>query len=287
MFLSTPPSRVATKSAGLLARDTQSFYPRHPRGWRRVTVADLTGEKEFLSTPPSRVATCFKMTCPCKDCVSIHATLAGGDLKSGATRILQKLFLSTPPSRVATAQRFRLDDTTEVSIHATLAGGDGCTFSPAPAKSVSIHATLAGGDLRKKRSSLWTIMFLSTPPSRVATCCRDLCIPLPARFYPRHPRGWRLSSCRTVRSTPLCFYPRHPRGWRPVCPPHGGLFICVSIHATLAGGDVVSVSIAVAESVFLSTPPSRVATRRQLVQAGRHPVSIHATLAGGDNWWRA
>ena len=56
---------------------------------------------------------------------------------------------------------------------------------------VSIHATLAGGD---------THWFAYTAPA--------------ARFYPRHPRGWR------------------PETWQ-ISP----LPSCVSIHATLAGGD--------------------------------------------------
>ena len=57
----------------------------------------------FLSTPPSRVAT---EVCPLRDeviVVSIHATLAGGDIEQSAA----------------------LRATLNVSIHATLAGGDG------------------------------------------------------------------------------------------------------------------------------------------------------------------
>ena len=57
----------------------------------------------------------------------------------------------------------------------------------------------------------------------------------------------------------------------------------VSIHATLAGGDNGKNADAAADTEFLSTPPSRVATK--LFTGGREPtkeVSIHATLAGGD-----
>ena len=56
----------------------------------------------------------------------------------------------------------------------------------------------------------------------------------------------------------------------------------VSIHATLAGGDAMSKATIGALTVFLSTPPSRVAT---VVPPGADNavlVSIHATLAGGD-----
>ena len=78
----------------------------------------------------------------------------------------------------------------------------------------------------------------------------------------------------------------------------------VSIHATLAGGDLcvqlqvegdllflstppsrvatLSTSPSSSAGVFLSTPPSRVATCKGLRQQTPNPVSIHATLAGGD-----
>ena len=55
------------------------------------------------------------------------------------------------------------------------------------------------------------------------------------------------------------FYPRHPRGWRQMPFGYIGIAWFVSIHATLAGGDVV------VPVVFYC-----------------RPVSIHATLAGGD-----
>ena len=102
-------------------------------------------------------------------------------------------------------------------------------------------------------------------------------------FYPRHPRGWRLSERISAfidigvsihatlaggdgKGNPqqegrsICFYPRHPRGWRPfplflIC-----LYIEVSIHATLAGGDVDQAIARTLSFKFLSTPPSRVAT---------------------------
>ena len=79
-----------------------------------------------------------------------------------------------------------------------------------------------------------------------------------------------------------CFYPRHPRGWRLAglqmgCPDHR-----VSIHATLAGGDTSMYGMLKSEFMFLSTPPSRVATRRAGGRHGADAVSIHATLAGGD-----
>ena len=124
-FLSTPPSRVATRYIGGKCETVPCFYPRHPRGWRHEDNADLAEKIEFLSTPPSRVAT----VPPSKTCrintVSIHATLAGGDRLISPIQSSLKLFLSTPPSRVATPSApCCISHRRAVSIHATLAGGD-------------------------------------------------------------------------------------------------------------------------------------------------------------------
>ena len=124
-FLSTPPSRVATSSTAFLIASGSCFYPRHPRGWRRLADSfTALNNTLFLSTPPSRVAT-FKMGDPPNhQQVSIHATLAGGDVKSCNFNNSNKEFLSTPPSRVATSDSGRKFRFGYVSIHATLAGGD-------------------------------------------------------------------------------------------------------------------------------------------------------------------
>ena len=101
VFLSTPPSRVATTSAMM----------------EILLMA-------FLSTPPSRVATLpAPHGCRCFE-VSIHATLAGGDDKRSIFYICTDVFLSTPPSRVATVRCLESGYMLCVSIHATLAGGD-------------------------------------------------------------------------------------------------------------------------------------------------------------------
>ena len=170
------------------------FYPRHPRGWRLCLHRVEFVSAEFLSTPPSRVATtrcCGRRSCDRR--VSIHATLAGGDIPLCRRVPCDMQFLSTPPSRVATpstgppAGRMKMFLSTPPSRVATTGAG-----YRHPTNQVSIHATLAGGDVTAQR--LWK---------------------LPSCFYPRHPRGWR----------------------RPPAPSVGG-----------SGG------------VFLSTPPSRVAT---------------------------
>ena len=148
VFLSTPPSRVATAAAARNSQDAFSFYPRHPRGWRPKL--------------------------PCKNtlsiAVSIHATLAGGDASSSSSIDSRRLFLSTPPSRVATAKgldkvtdKLEFLSTPPSRVATALAKIAGDFYY------VSIHATLAGGDFGGSSCSSISSMFLSTPPSRVAT----------------------------------------------------------------------------------------------------------------------
>ena len=147
---------------------------------------------------------------------------------------------------------------------------------------VSIHATLAGGDLFH--------------------VCTSLVVN--ESFYPRHPRGWRRLSMPRKQTPPkflstppsrvatkqavaygrtvVGFYPRHPRGWRHSVTNNYYYITYVSIHATLAGGDTDISEEEMISELFLSTPPSRVATGCRYCYAARHYVSIHATLAGGD-----
>ena len=259
MFLSTPPSRVATPWLPHCRRRPACFYPRHPRGWRQPP--------DRPQAPPLYV--------------SIHATLAGGDLPAPAGVLSGCLFLSTPPSRVATGD--------DLLYMFPIYG-----FYPRHPRGwrllvlvlhshqqvVSIHATLAGGDIPQ-----------SPPPAPYG------------RFYPRHPRGWRRGALLW----------KHTRGGvsihatlaggdsteRPVAVQQqvsihatlaGGddgspVTRCtplVSIHATLAGGDRLPTTCRKKTRKFLSTPPSRVATHETARQRHRGHVSIHATLAGGD-----
>ena len=70
-----------------------------------ATILDaMTAQRieAFLSTPPSRVATHYRDYRGCESQVSIHATLAGGDLIDDGRLLESPVFLSTPPSRVAT-----------------------------------------------------------------------------------------------------------------------------------------------------------------------------------------
>ena len=102
--------------------------------------------------------------------VSIHATLAGGDSATSGRWSKYGCFYPRHP-RGWRPLHFRLMEVyNTVSIHATLAGGDkALQYRFWRRAVVSIHATLAGGDQRTNKWKNCIITFLSTPPSRVAT----------------------------------------------------------------------------------------------------------------------
>ena len=146
---------------------------------------------------------------------------------------------------------------------------------------ISIHTTLAGGD-----------------PS--CTGRTHLCL----YFNPHHPRGWRHGGQNFGKTENEYFNPHHPRGWRPgpwrstafvltisihttlaggdLWSFHQPYVVDISIHTTLAGGDVVFSSGKQSPKVFQSTPPSRVATETKSSLEDISNISIHTTLAGGD-----
>ena len=145
-------------------------------------------------------------------------------------------FQSTPPSREATCAEASAEDLEAISIHASLAGGDADGQDDQAAQRISIHASLAGGDY-------YTDGHLRG--------LRD--------FNPRLPRGRRRPHTLICSAHPY-FNPRLPRGRRRVQPVSDGDGRCISIHASLAGGDSLRVP-----AVLL-----------------HNPISIHASLAGGD-----
>ena len=82
IFLSTPSARRATPSARTAQLWGGNFYPRPPRGGRRVLYVDAIRILEFLSTPSAR-----------------RATVGAATVRLGIMP-----FLSTPSARRATAK---------------------------------------------------------------------------------------------------------------------------------------------------------------------------------------
>ncbi len=123
-----------------------SFYPRTPRGVRRLSFVFCIVESTFLSTHPSRSATGTADGKIMQMQVSIHAPLAECDRTATAmppvtTRFYPRTprgvrpethrccirsiqFLSTHPSRSATIHGINAEADRRVSIHAPLAECD-------------------------------------------------------------------------------------------------------------------------------------------------------------------
>ena len=134
-----------------------------------------------------------------------------------------------------------------------------CRKNRIPWIGISIHTTLAGGDwnmAKLLRKSLY--------------------------FNPHHPRGWRRCGPNKYTNNSINFNPHHPRGWRQIHFIKTRMWETISIHTTLAGGDLVMCMSIRMDTSFQSTPPSRVATSGAWSKDVTLQISIHTTLAGGD-----
>ena len=123
-FLSTPSARRATSCAGHQIAETRisihalreegdgrslwyywiakNFYPRPPRGGRRVASSPSGKQFLFLSTPSARRATPSFLFLSLAIIISIHALREEGDLVSAVALSKFCKFLSTPSARRAT-----------------------------------------------------------------------------------------------------------------------------------------------------------------------------------------
>ena len=234
-------------------------------------------------------------------------------------------FQSTHPSRGATDGHGSQEHRLSVSIHAPLAGCDH-RFAPYQDR----HGCFNPRTPRGVRPSVTIIprmicMFQSTHPSRGATGIRTV-FQYAEQVSIHAPLAGCDSALCCARSDPSCFNPRTPRGvrrppFRPLPvhrtfqsthPSRGatalllscGLAVVVSIHAPLAGCDVVipinerfgevSIHAPLAgcdaralvgtgyDPRFQSTHPSRGATLEAAWTTYAAEVSIHAPLAGCD-----
>ena len=214
-----------------------NFYPRPPRGGRRTVISNNDLDEQFLSTPSARRAT-----------------------QGGQNAFQSKTFLSTPSARRATnvssselvpvayfyprpprggrqsSLSLRLHNLS-ISIHALREEGDRRSRKRGERMDISIHALREEGDKQSDRAGLSWLY-----------------------FYPRPPRGGRLSPVNIVtgifpvisihalreegdaadirvRGVPCNFYPRPPRGGRRRRYPREGCTLQISIHALREEGD--------------------------------------------------
>ena len=141
-----------------------------------------------------------------------------------------------------------------ISIHALREEGDpgrsGCNGDI----KISIHALREEGDPANTPLNSLPMQFLSTPSARRATRLRQASKRTAFYFYPRPPRGGRLSSF-SFATTSGDFYPRPPRGGRRGCAFSGHRSGTISIHALREEGDILSFSGTGSLSYFYPRPP--------------------------------
>ena len=139
----------------------------------------------------------------------------GGRPSSTSFMLSIQLFQSTPPSRGATT----------------------CTVGFHSPQNISIHAPLAGGDGFPQKFSCCPIGFQSTPPSRGATSTHGL-----------RGRGWIFQSTPPSRGATYVIAEAGKTTVFQSTPPSRGATryyeigqrkYAISIHAPLAGGDLV------------------------------------------------
>ena len=142
LFLSTPSARRATTTPATSAPMALYFYPRPPRGGRRLRAVNKSGDPSFLSTPSARRAT-RGMRRGLPDLRNFYPRPPrGGRRDINGAKLPTLLFLSTPSARRATfwllLQRF-----------------DGI---------ISIHALREEGDTRHSRHRTGNTNFYPRPP---------------------------------------------------------------------------------------------------------------------------
>ena len=146
LFLSTPSARRATQAHRGAPLWTQNFYPRPPRGGRRVHAGVGCVIVRFLSTPSARRATRWLRMCV------------------GAST-----FLSTPSARRATKPEWAKSLKGIISIHALREEGDHPPTKPKEARHDFYPRPPRGGRLEVSARVPPPNRFLSTPSARRAT----------------------------------------------------------------------------------------------------------------------
>ena len=141
------PPRGGRRITAVCIKSLCYFYPRPPRGGRHRGKKGVNIVFEFLSTPSARRATKRRFTYSHRLGISIHALREEGDESKTSSVSGPWIFLSTPSARRAT---WRL-------------------FGSQRKHPISIHALREEGDLEEQVENNSTDVFLSTPSARRAT----------------------------------------------------------------------------------------------------------------------
>ena len=124
MFLSTPSARRATLPGCSTGLPRQGFYPRPPRGGRRVRSSSRQSKRVFLSTPSARRATFFVLGSIAYPSISIHALREEGDEQPIWSITTHPYFYPRPPRGGRPLAVLVYCHIPKISIHALREEGD-------------------------------------------------------------------------------------------------------------------------------------------------------------------
>ena len=233
LFLSTPSARRATFVVHCQGSLDFDFYPRPPRGGRRLQEIDARKKaRKFLSTPSARRATYIEYVLLKHLEISIHALREEGDRSTLR----------------------RMQDRQKISIHALREEGDldaacGC----GDARNISIHALREEGDPRFGRTPPSMCNFYPRPP-RGGRRGSPASLGGTENFYPRPPRGGRRRrNQHPHRTGQISIHALREEGDRS----QNTRFTakCISIHALREEGDAAASSLARLMDDFYPRPP--------------------------------
>ena len=162
------PPRGGRRVRFLRSSQRHNFYPRPPRGGRHRSDMAQAATIQFLSTPSARRATRVETVVGGGQGISIHALREEGDPQSWFYVEDVRYFYPRPPR----GGRRGIPDN-----HATL-----LYFYPRPPR---------GGRPQQRAAAAAMVGFLSTPSARRATRPSQPSDGTPWHFYPRPPRGGR------------------------------------------------------------------------------------------------
>ena len=237
-----------------------NFYPRPPRGGRRVEAVRDMLDGVFLSTPSARRATVDFDVLFAFQCDFYPRPPRGG--RQYLYRSYHTLggFLSTPSARRATLKRTTRSSAAGYFYPRPPRGGRPRPQGRRPADQPDFYPRPPrGGRLEENEQSQRRILFLSTPSARRATqdfteVPQTLAISIHALREEGDPPQFPLLLL-------FCdFYPRPPRGGRLAERNFKIALTDISIHALREEGDCCCENKQLIGDLFLSTPSARRAT---------------------------
>ncbi len=192
VFLSTPSARRATRFRFRSHRGYQHFYPRPPRGGRRLAgavVALCAGH--FYPRPPRGGRRRHSGRAPLEPEISIHALREEGD--EVAQTVLPIISISIHALREEGDLQIQRPNGRNgvISIHALREEGDVRTYQRRRGRIYFYPRPPRGGRRAAVRVLALHSQFLSTPSARRATNRRCIVDTSGKYFYPRPPRGGR------------------------------------------------------------------------------------------------